>query len=68
MVRESLGMRRTVKTVGMTKDEAQRPDGLNRETFYEAVKSAIQKMKTTSAHTSHLRCYAYLPGNQPSDN
>jgi hypothetical protein len=36
--RESLGMRRTYKYVGMTKDEAQRPDGLNRETFFEAVK------------------------------
>ena len=35
--RESLGMRRTYKYVGVTKDEAQRPDGLNRETFYEAV-------------------------------
>jgi hypothetical protein len=31
--RESLGMRRTVKYVGMTKDEAQR----SRWTFYEAV-------------------------------
>jgi hypothetical protein len=35
--RESLGLRRTVNTVGMTKDIAQHPDGLNRETFYEAV-------------------------------
>jgi hypothetical protein len=32
--RESLGMRRTYKYVGMTKDEAQR----SRWTFYEAVK------------------------------
>jgi hypothetical protein len=35
--RESLEMRRTYRYVGMTKDEAQRPDGLNRKTFYEAV-------------------------------
>ena len=32
--RESLGMRRTYKYVGMTKDEAQR----SRWTFYEAIK------------------------------
>jgi hypothetical protein len=36
-------MRRTVKYVGMTKDEAQRPDGLNRETFYEAVNLELNK-------------------------
>jgi hypothetical protein len=37
--RETLEMKRTYKSVGMTKAEAQRPDGLNRETFYEAVKN-----------------------------
>jgi hypothetical protein len=42
--RESLGMRRTVKTVGMTKDEAQRPDGLNREAFYEVVNFLLEKI------------------------
>jgi len=37
--RKSLGVRRTVKYVGMIRDEAQRPDGLNREIFYAAVVS-----------------------------
>jgi hypothetical protein len=35
--RESLGMRRTYRYVGMTKDEAQR----SRWTFYEAVKVRV---------------------------
>jgi len=35
--RESLEMRRTYKTVAMTKDKAQRPAELQRETFYETV-------------------------------
>jgi len=30
-------MRRTYKTVAMTKDKAQRPTELQRETFYETV-------------------------------
>jgi len=36
--RKSLGIRRTTKYVGMTKDEAQR----SRWTFYEAVSSLIK--------------------------
>ena len=42
--RESLGMRRTYKYVGMTKDEAQR----SRWTFYEAVNSGV--------HVPNLLC------------
>jgi hypothetical protein len=38
--RESLGMRRTVKYVGMTKDEAQR----SRWAFYEVVNFLLEKI------------------------
>ena len=47
--RESLGMRRTYKYVGMTKDEAQR----SRWTFYEAVNFIMRNFRF-HMHTNHI--------------